>query len=269
MRTPEGAEKYGLPIGALITADAIRRAQARGRSYSVPEDSGDFGSKPPAAGRTRKDASELVSAIRNAPAPRRTNPEGPKKVAVGRAGFGFPEGSRTFRPKDHENFAIVRTPDYQLVVVTDKGIAFELDGELERELNEELDDDASLNFNVDEPREIGGDVDGDGRTWESSAADAAPANTQRPSRVEDMPGFLTEDRIQEIMDGMEQAGLDQQSRDAAELQLHRSNNRIRAEFEAGQRDETDETTPPETPDEPDAVNQLVDEIDREARDAVD
>ena len=110
---------------------------------------------------------------------------------MGRAGFGFPEGSRTFRPKDLENFAIVRTPDYQLVVVTDKGIAFELDGDLERELNEELDDDASLNFNVDEPREIGGDVDGDGRTWESSAADAAPANTQRPSRVEDMPGFLT------------------------------------------------------------------------------
>ena len=152
MRTPEGAEKYGLPIGALITADAIRRAKSRGRSYSVPEDSGDFGSTPPAAGRTRKTAAELVSAIRNAPAPRRANPEGPKKVAVGRAGFGFPEGSRTFRPKDHENFAIVRTPDYQLVVVTDKGIAFELDGELERELNEELDDDASLNFNVDEPR---------------------------------------------------------------------------------------------------------------------
>ncbi len=269
VRTPEGAEKYGLPIGALITADAIRRAQARGRSYSVPEDSGDFGSKPPAAGRTRKDASELVSAIRSAPAPRRTNPEGPKKVAVGNAGFGFPEGSRTFRPKDHENFAIVRTPDYQLVVVTDKGIAFELDGDLERELNEELDDDASLNFNVDEPREVGGDVDGDGRTWESSAADGATPDAQRPSRVEDMPGFLAEDRIQEIMDGMEQAGLDQQSRDAAELQLHRSNNRIRAEFEAGQRDETDETTPPETPDEPDAVNQLVDEIDREARDAVD
>lgn len=238
VRTPEGSQKYSLPIGARITADAIARAERRGRSYNVPEDDKAFGSQAPAAGRTQRSAKEIVAAIRNAPAPRRVTPEGPKKVAVGNSGFSFPEGSRTFRPREHQNFAIVRTPDYQLYVATDKGIAFELDGDLENELNEELDDDASENFDVDDPRDPNEltDVDGDGETGQAARAPEAAA---RPARVEDSPGFLSEDRIQDILTGMEQSGLDQNTRDMTELQLRRNNDRIRQEYEAGDANEQD------------------------------
>src|SRR5687768_5611323 len=76
VRTPEGAKKYGLPMGALITADAIARAQTRGRTYTVPEDDARFGSQEPAAGRTQRNAKEIVAAIRNSPAPRVVTPEG-------------------------------------------------------------------------------------------------------------------------------------------------------------------------------------------------
>lgn len=230
VRTPEGSEKYGLPIGAPITRDAVERAKRRGRSYNVPEDDNDFGSQPPSAGRTRKNAKEMVSAIRSAPAPKRVTPDGPKKVAVGQSGYSFPEGSRTFRPNDHPNFAIVRTPDYQLVVATDKGIAFELDGDLERELNEELDDDASENFTADEPNELA-DTDGDGETGEVGDATAAP---DLPATAEEMPGFVDDKNMQAILANMKSAGMDQAALDTAELAIHRNNNKLRQEWQAGQ-----------------------------------
>jgi hypothetical protein len=254
VRTPEGAEKYGLPIGSPITADAIARAKARGRSYTVPEDDSRFGSKEPVAGRQRRNASEIVTAIRNAPAPRVTTPDGPKKIAVGDKGFSFPEGSRAFRSQKHQNFAIVRTPDYQLVGITDRGIAFELDGDLERELNAELDDDLSEIWIPDEPNPNLGSADApDG----AEGADGPEVDAFRPDNLEDMPGYLSDERIDEILSGLEQAGVDQNARNATELQLRRNNDRIREEFESveapGGPDGTQEDaapTPPPVPDKP-------------------
>ncbi|WNN94994.1 hypothetical protein SEA_MAGRITTE_17 [Microbacterium phage Magritte] len=243
VRTPEGAEKYGLPIGAPITADAIARAKARGRNYTVPEDDKRFGSKAPAAGRTQRNVKEIVAAIRNSPAPRVVTPEGPKKIGVGERGYGFPEGSRAFRSQKHENFVIVRTPDYQLVVATDRGIAFELDGELERELNEQLDDDRSPDFVPDEPNPNLGAPDAEG----ADAPDGPEVDSFRPDNLEDMPGYLSEDRINDILSGMEEAGLDQGSRDAAELQLRRNNDRIREEFNAAEAPGGPDGSEPEQP----------------------
>ncbi len=233
VRTPEGMEKYGLPMGAKITRDAELRANAKGRNYTVPEDDNDFGSQPPAAGRTSKSAKEFVAAIKASPTPKIVKPDGPKKVAVGKAGYGFPEGSRTFRPNDHPNFAIVRTPDYQLIAISDKGVALELDGDLEKELNAELDDDLSENYTADDPPAPDdpnalADTDGDGQTGQA----ADPATPPLPARVEDMPGFLDQKKLDAILAGMKGAGLDQSALDAAELQLHRNNNAIRAEHEA-------------------------------------
>lgn len=231
VRTPEGAEKYGLPVGALITADAIERAKARGRNYTVPEDDKRFGSQAPAAGRTQRNVKEIVAAIRTSPAPRVVTPEGPKKIGVGERGYSFPEGSRAFRSQKHENFAIVRTPDYQLVVVTDRGIAFELDGELERELNEALDDDQSQDFVPDEPNPNLGSA---GAGAGADAPEGPEVDAFRPDNLEDMPGYLSEERITDILSGMEEAGLDQGARDAAELQLRRNNDRIREEFNSAE-----------------------------------
>ena len=219
-----------MPIGAPITRDAIERAKRRGRAYNVPEDDNDFGSQPPAAGRTRKNAKEMVAAIRSAPAPKQVTPEGPKKVAVGTSGYGFPEGSRTFRPKDHQNFAIVRTPDYQLVVVTDKGVAFDLDGDLEREMNEELDDDASENFDADDPSDLV-DVDGDGETGQAADGTDQPA---LPATAEEMPGFVDDKNMQAILANMKSAGVDQVAIDQAELAIHRNNNTLRQAWKDGQ-----------------------------------
>jgi hypothetical protein len=223
VRTPEGAEKYGLPIGAPITADAVARAKARGRGYTVPEDDARFGSKPPAAGRTRRTSSEVVNSIRTGPAPRKVTPDGPKKIAIGDKGFSFPEGSRAFRSEKYQNFAIVRTPDYQLVGITDKGNAFEFEGELERELNEELDDDRSAVWIPDEPNPNLGEA-------EASEGDGPNVDSFRPDNLEDMPGYLSDERINEIADGLRAAGLDDNAVNAAELELRRNNERIEQEF---------------------------------------
>lgn len=231
VRTPEGAKKYGLPMGALITADAEARAKARGRGYTVPEDDKRFGSQQPAAGRTRRSAQEIFSSLGSQTRPPQVTPKGPKKIAVGERGFSFPEGSRAFRSNTHDNFAIVRTPDYQLIVITEGGHAFELEGELEAEMNENLDDDQSPDFTADEPNPNLG-APGAPEGTDAPSADAPEVDAFRPATIEEMPGFLNEDRIQAILSGMEESGLEQNVRDAAELQLRRNNDRIRQEYEA-------------------------------------
>lgn len=247
VRTPEGAEKYGLPIGAPITADAIARAKARGRGYTVPEDDARFGSKEPAAGRTRRTVGEIMRTTASNSSPRRVTPEGPKKIAVGERGFSFPEGSRAFRSNKHDNFAIVRTPDYQLIVITQGGHAFELDGDLERELNENLDDDQSPDFTPDEPNPNLGSPDVPG----AAGGDGPEVDAFRPDNIEDMPGYLSEERINDILAGMEEAGLDQGARDAAELQLRRNNDRIREEFNAAEAPGGPDGSEPEEQAQPD------------------
>ncbi len=146
VRTPEGSRKYGLPIGALITADAIKRAAKRFPSVNVPEDKDRPGASAPKTARAKKTSQQIKEAIKKSPDldPKRakfSKLDGDQKTLVGTHSHNLPSGSQVYRVKGDKSVAIARTPDYSLYILTPKGRALDIrDRDTENELNERLDD---------------------------------------------------------------------------------------------------------------------------------
>jgi hypothetical protein len=114
--TPEGAQYYGLPIGAPITADVVAKINAEkggtppkgalksskqinngenAPSVSVGGDGS--GTAPTAAGMALQVHESTLS--------------GPHKFKVGESEYTAPSGSKLVRPKDNPDMAYILTPD--------------------------------------------------------------------------------------------------------------------------------------------------------------
>lgn len=174
VRTPEGAKKYGLPIGARITADAIKRATKRFPGVDAPEDKGGSSksssgsSKAPKTPQAKKTAGQIAKVLNDSPElkkPKFIRPKGDKKILVGQHVVDVPSGSRVFRSKESDKWVLIRKPDYDLMLVTNKGYAIDLRGDTENELNDRFDD-IDANDNEFSFEDIGDlpDTDGDGKT---------------------------------------------------------------------------------------------------------
>lgn len=186
VRTPEGSKKYGLPIGARITADAIKRATKRFPGVDAPEDKGgssgsaQSGPKAPKTPQAKKTASQIAKVLNDSPElknPKFVRPKGDKKVLVGQHVVDVPSGSRVFRSKDSDKWILIRKPDYDLLLVTNKGFAIDLRGDTENELNDRFDD-IDVNDKEFSFEDIGDlpDTDGDGKTADDGSEEESLAS---------------------------------------------------------------------------------------------
>lgn len=185
VRTPEGAKKYGLPIGALITADAVATAKAKGLG-PVPEDAGYPGSPksggtPPAApGKAAPGtiAAQAEAAKATPPKPptapattklnlkvQKPSISGNKHFTVGDSKYTAPNNSKLITPIGQEGLAYVVTPD-------GKTHAFNADGEIV------IPDTLQTIFDT----KFSGDLMGDTK-YEESDFDATSASF----KIEDLP----------------------------------------------------------------------------------
>ena len=245
VRTPEGSRFYGLPIGAIITRDAITRAKLRfpkqkppaGASKVSRKKISDF--KP----KTRTANKKLVKALKSDPAftkPKLITPKGDKKVKVKNSEFNVPSGSRVFRAKDDDSYAVVRTPGYDLIGVTDKGVAFDIKGESEQILNDRFDD-----FKKDDPefssetigkqssKDLGPDADVD----QADGADGADKSKKKDDydqyeSYEDVPEYLGDERIKRIVDSLDDSGVDPEVTRELDTQLRKLDNETKKKWEA-------------------------------------
>lgn len=129
VRTPEGSKKYGLPIGAVITADAVAAAEAAGNTYHVPED--DYQPKTAAAQHMEGTLAGKAQAEKNAPKPpakpklkikiKKSELTGNKHFSVGKAKYVAPNGSKLIRPTTTPGMAYVVTPDGEVHAFNEAG----------------------------------------------------------------------------------------------------------------------------------------------------
>ncbi len=158
VRTPEGAEKYGLPIGAIITPDAVAAAKAAGKDYSVPEDS-KSGSK--AGSHLDGTIAGKAAAEKNQPKPaakpklkikiKKSSISGNKHFSVGKSKYTAPNGSRLIRPASQPGMAYVVTPDGEVHAFNEAGeieIPKTLKSVFQNKFNSDFQGDE--NYNVEE-----------------------------------------------------------------------------------------------------------------------
>lgn len=108
VRTPEGSDFYGLPIGAYITEDLVnlKRQQAAAKGLQAPKGA----------------LSSAENAKAKAPSMKKTSSlKGPAKFKVGDTEFSAPSGSKVIRPKKTPGIAYVRTPNGEIHVFNGSG----------------------------------------------------------------------------------------------------------------------------------------------------
>jgi len=118
VRTPEGAKKYGQPIGSIITPDMEAAAAAAGKTYSVPEDTGKgasvggshmagtiAGQAQQKAGASKESAPALKLKIK------KSSISGNKHFSIGKSKYTAPNGSRLVRPKSQPGMAYIVTSE--------------------------------------------------------------------------------------------------------------------------------------------------------------
>lgn len=105
VRTPEGSEHYGLPIGSPITLDVIKKKNREAAALGIVPPKGAI---EDSKGRVDANADRLgVSDLR----PAKENLSGPLTFKVGEREYSAPEGSRLFKPRDKETARYVLTED--------------------------------------------------------------------------------------------------------------------------------------------------------------
>lgn len=130
VRTPEGSKKFGLPIGAIITADAEAYAKANGFTDLAPEEKPGF--KKSAKGKfmagtiSGKAAAEKSAPKAQAPKPlglkvSKSTISGNKHFKVGEAKYNAPNGSKLIRPASQPGMAYVVTPDGKVHAFNEQG----------------------------------------------------------------------------------------------------------------------------------------------------
>jgi hypothetical protein len=144
VRTQEGADFYGLPIGAPITTDVINKKNAEKAQQGVKPPSGAIDNEidappappkaPPAAGTaigglaapTTPNALGAAQPGGEAPKPpkiKKSELKGNKHFKVGKSKYTAPAGSKLIRPYDKPEIAYVLTPDGKVHAFVEKGEA--------------------------------------------------------------------------------------------------------------------------------------------------
>lgn len=219
VRTPEGSKKYGLPIGAIITRDAVIRAKLRFPNMKVPEDtSGGPGTNTPGAPRVapkaprpRINAKKMAEVLANSPDimhPVAYHLDGPHPIQVGDHSFNVPDGSRVYRLRNDNSVAIIRQPNFDLVMVTTEGHSVDLKGDTEHQLNEGLDD--------LKPNDLDFSVEDFGTPGTASNDPGSPT-----------AGYVSEEATQSVLTALRTAGAPQELIDSTEASIRKNNERIR------------------------------------------
>lgn len=235
VRTAEGAQFYGLPIGAPIRPDIITKRNRQAATIGI---------RPP-QGAIEDSRGRAISVPDAQPEVKVADPtlSGPLKFKVGDREFTAPEGSRLFGRRGNDGMRYV---------MSDGAIhGFNHDGQadvpeaLQKTLAERFD---ALDESDDRYEELdfdGGAPSTDAQGGAPSTAGAAPATDGQegtaavPDRVEDMPGYISDE---EIAKRIKAASIDQgsSSLDLLEERMWRSNDRIRQRWE---RMRTEQETP--------------------------
>lgn len=133
VRTPEGADKYGLPIGAIITPDAEAAATAKGYTDPVPEDKvsgprakGGFMSVGTISGKAQAEKSAPKPAKSAEPKKlklkiSKSSIKGNKVFMVGKSKYSAPNGSKLIRPANQPGMAYVVTPEGKVHAFNEAG----------------------------------------------------------------------------------------------------------------------------------------------------
>lgn len=130
VQTPEGADKFGQPIGTLITPDMIKKANAKAaKGKKASKEPGTYGTQyDPQTGKMKPGAktsspenygSDTSSGMLPVPQPSKLS--GPNSFKVGESTFSAPAGSKLIRPKTQPNMAYVLTPDGSVHAFNDSG----------------------------------------------------------------------------------------------------------------------------------------------------
>jgi len=122
VRTPEGAQFYGLPIGAPITKDIIDAKNAEAAAQGLTPPQGAISSGSAAGGfMSQGTISGKAASEKNAPKPaekpklklkiKKSTLTGNKHFSIGKAKYTAPNGSKLIRPASQPGMAYVVTPD--------------------------------------------------------------------------------------------------------------------------------------------------------------
>lgn len=234
VRTPEGSRKYGLPIGAIITKDAIKRASKRFPGLQVPEDSDRRSSRNSVDGTSapRITAAQLGEKLKNDPEfqnPTFSKPTGDQKVSFGKGTHNFPSGTKVFHSKKNpDGYAIARTPDYDVHLLTPEGNSIDVKGDSENTINERLDDLDGPNDPEFDVEEFGTDPNADDDTTDGEDEDLDYTEFES---YEDVPEYLSEEYIQTVSDNLASNGIDEDTISALEDQLRAQNDEIKQKWE--------------------------------------
>lgn len=127
--SPEGAQYYGLPIGAPITADAKAKAKAL-HGGSEPAGASKVGGNKGGSAKAATSAKEAMSKAASATpakAPKtktklkKPSIKGNMHFTVGKSDYTAPNGSKLFHQKGVDGLAYVQTPDGKVHIFNENG----------------------------------------------------------------------------------------------------------------------------------------------------
>lgn len=128
--SPEGAQYYGLPIGAPITADAKAAAKLKHGGLAEPSGASKKSVNRGGSAKAASSAKESIAKAASAPAPK--SPQTKTKVKkpsikgnlhfkVGQSDYTAPNGSKLFHQKGVDGLAYVKTPDGKVHIFNANG----------------------------------------------------------------------------------------------------------------------------------------------------
>lgn len=116
VRTPEGSDFYGVPIGSPISPDLIKKKNREAATLGLVPPKGAVAD---ASGQIDRSA-EQARPVPKVGAPKA---DGPQKFKVGANEYGVPEGSRIFQPKGKPGMRYIMEPDGTIRAFNEQGEA--------------------------------------------------------------------------------------------------------------------------------------------------
>lgn len=169
-------DKYGLPMGAIITPDAIAAAKANGKDFEVPEDkaggpkktkgkanfmTGTISGKAAAA--AQKPGAAPKAEKKQALKVKKTELTGNKHFSVGESKYTAPNNSKLIKPKGNDALVYVVTPDGKVHAFVEAGeieITAPLDTILETKFAGDLEGDAKYEVSEFDVTSASYDIEG-------------------------------------------------------------------------------------------------------------
>lgn len=146
VRTPQGAQYYGVPVGGVITADIRARKEAENAAKGIAKPKGALAkaTNRGAGAAALQSAASMPAAPKTPTAPKlklvKSKLSGPHKWSIGAGNFSAPQGSTLYRAKDVEGINYVKTPEGKVHAFTQAG-EVSLDPTLEQVLASKFEED--------------------------------------------------------------------------------------------------------------------------------